>query len=225
MILINIDALSDSEIRYIAQQEDLNDWDTLPREDLIEELEDLYGEDIHEKENSAVKFVKTIVSTSSDVLDLPDVEPIPTSYSDTTINFIAVDFNWAYAFWNIAPVRRKELEDQNASLSIRVCSKDSSNSETYDISVSLNDSNWSIELPWEGKTYSLSLVANINGNEQVLCSSNTIYRDKPFISQNRDILKNEDMYKLLASSLISKNNTVLDCSSVKRILEDVKEDL
>ena len=45
MILINIESLSDNELRNIAQQEDLADWENLSREDLIEGLEELYGED------------------------------------------------------------------------------------------------------------------------------------------------------------------------------------
>ncbi|MCF0238745.1 MAG: DUF4912 domain-containing protein, partial [Sphaerochaetaceae bacterium] len=47
MVLINIDTLSDSELRYIAQQENLEDWETLSRENLIEELTEIYEEEGH----------------------------------------------------------------------------------------------------------------------------------------------------------------------------------
>lgn len=223
MVLINIDALSDSEIRYIAQQEDLEDWESLSREELIEELEELYGDDIHDKENYDPKFVKTIVSTSSDVLDLPGISPIPTTFSTSDIHFIAVDYDWAYAFWNIASQRQKELEDQNAKLSLRVNAKNSEKEETYDFQVSLSDTNWTIELPWEGMNYSISLIANINGNEEVICTGNTIYREKPYLSQHKEVLSNPDRYKVLVSSMVSKEGSLIDSSAVARIVNNIPE--
>ncbi len=44
MILINIDSLSTTELQYIAQQECLEDWQTLDREELIDALEEAFGE-------------------------------------------------------------------------------------------------------------------------------------------------------------------------------------
>ena len=42
MVLINIESLSDNELRIIAKQEELEDWDYLNRHELIYELQDLY---------------------------------------------------------------------------------------------------------------------------------------------------------------------------------------
>lgn len=226
MVLINIDALSDAEIRYIAQQEELENYESLSREELIEELEELYGDDIHEKEKSGPKFVQTILSTSSDVLGLPGISDLPTNFSNSNIHFTAVDFNWAYAFWNIAPLKQSELEDQNASLLIRVTAQDSERTEAYDIAVNKSDTNWSIELPWDGMNYYLSLIAKFNnGNEEIICQSNKIYRERPYLSVHKEVLSDSDTYKLLVSSMVSKEGTLIDCSAVQRILSEVQEDV
>lgn len=55
MILINIDSLSTTELQYIAQQEGLENWQTLDREKLIDELEEAYGEQDDDISSSATK--------------------------------------------------------------------------------------------------------------------------------------------------------------------------
>ncbi len=45
MVLINLDLLSDAELRYIARQEGFSDWETLDREDLTEQLQEKYEEE------------------------------------------------------------------------------------------------------------------------------------------------------------------------------------
>ena len=44
MILINIDSLSTTELQYIAQQEGVKSWKDLDREELIDALEEAFGE-------------------------------------------------------------------------------------------------------------------------------------------------------------------------------------
>ena len=48
MVLIKIDSLSQNELEYIAQQEGIKDFDTLSREELIDELKEIYDDDYSE---------------------------------------------------------------------------------------------------------------------------------------------------------------------------------
>ena len=117
MVLINIESLSDNELRIIAQQEELEDWDSLSRQELIDELQDLYDEDNErtldsDAGSSRRKFVNTLTDVQLDnVLSLPGVEALPDQYNETCIHLIMKDFNWAYVFWSLSAQQLKELED------------------------------------------------------------------------------------------------------------------
>ena len=63
MVLINIGSLSENELRNIASQEDLEDWETLSRDELIDALEDLYDED----ENSSSMHLRICMTRTKTV--------------------------------------------------------------------------------------------------------------------------------------------------------------
>ena len=65
MVLIKIDSLSQNELEYIAQQEGIKDFDTLSREELIDELKEIYDDDYSESlsvtgENVNKRYVAVI---------------------------------------------------------------------------------------------------------------------------------------------------------------------
>ena len=136
MVLINIESLSDNELRIIAQQEELEDWDSLTRQELIDELQDLYDEDIDRTNDivsSSRKFVNTLTDVQTDnVLSLPGVEALPDQYNETSIHLIMKDFNWAYVFWSLSVQQMKELEESGCNLILR---NTRSNSEGDEVAV------------------------------------------------------------------------------------------
>ena len=143
MVLINIGSLSENELRNIASQEDLEDWETLSRDELIDALEDLYDDDDNtlKDDNSGSsrrKFVNTLTDVQLDNdLSLPGTEPLPESYNETSIHMILKDANWAYVFWSLSTQSASEFEDGSATLVLRNIRMDSDANEeaSYDIEV------------------------------------------------------------------------------------------
>ena len=191
MVLINIESLSDNELRIIAQQEELEDWASLSRQELIDELQDLYDEDNErtldsDAGSSRRKFVNTLTDVQSDnVLSLPGVEALPEQYNETCIHLIMKDFNWAYVFWSLSAQQLKELEDSGCNLILRNTRLNDEGEEeaVYDIDVSLNDNSWTVELPYVGYTYMVSLVASCGEKETVICRSTSLTTTSSWLLQ------------------------------------------
>ena len=217
MVLISIESLSDAELRNIAQQEDLEDWDRLSREELIEGLEHLYDEDDDRTldgitGSSKKKFVNTLTDVQSDnVLALPGVESLPESYNDTSIHLILKDFNWAYVFWSLSPQQLSELEESGSYLILRNTrlSSDDSKVAEYDIDISLSDSSWTVELPYTGFKYKVSLVSVVGGKETVICTSTCLETSESWFSNHPEELEKDSAFRSVFSSLIMKDGTVI----------------
>lgn len=226
MVLINIDMLSDAELRYIAQQEDLEDWDTLSREELIDELESIYDEaddaTSNQSGSSTRKFIKTLTDVDSEnVLKFPGVESLPDHYNETSIHLIMRDFNWAYAFWSLSTQQMAELEEQGARLILRTKRFNAEGEEraAYDIDISNSDSSWTIELPHLGYTYQAYLIA-VQGNAQsVVCQSNRICTSKSWLSQHPEELSDEVTFRTMFSSLITKGGEVFGNRQVRDLID------
>lgn len=227
MVLINIESLSDNELRNIAQQEDLEDWNSLSREELIEGLEHLYDEDDDKSfdgitGSSKKKFVNTLTDVQSDnVLSLPGVESLPETYNDTSIHMILKDFNWAYVFWSLSSQQFSELEESGAELILRNTRLDADDQKVaeYDIDVSLSDTNWTVELPYPGFKYRVSLVAVSRGNESVICTSTCLETTCSWFSKHPEELEKDPVFRSIFSSLIMKDGTVIPNRQLLDIVE------
>lgn len=225
MVLLNIDTLSDSEIRYIAQQEDIEDWDTLSREDLIDCLKELYSDteaptDLTRSRDH--KYFNTLASAQSDVSSLPGVSPVSDHYNETYFHVVDRDANWVYAFWEINENIMEEILQNHDSLVIKV-SADATKTEaeqSYEININVNDTNWNIELPWFGRTYSFTLIRRSASQDIVLCKSSKHYIQKYFFAEHPEELKNPNTYHILVSSMVSKDGHILNCQQVKEIVEN-----
>ena len=227
MVLINIESLSDNELRNIAQQEDLEYWNSLSREELIEGLEHLYDEDDDKSfdgitGSSKKKFVNTLTDVQSDnVLSLPGVESLPETYNDTSIHMILKDFNWAYVFWSLSSQQLSELEESGAYLILRNTRLDADDQKVaeYDIDVSLTDTSWTVELPYLGFKYRVSLVAVSEGNESVICSSTSLETTESWFSSHPEELEKDPVFRSVFSSLIMKDGTVIPNRQLLDIVE------
>ncbi len=220
MFLMNIDQLSDAELRYIAKQEKLDNWDSMEREDLIETLEEIYDDDSVPAVDKNKKYVKALTDLNSDVLQLPGVEPLPKSFNDNEIHFILTDSSWAYVFWGFDVITKNRIEATKAETVIKVTVLDNENQlqKSYEIVVGNNDDNWNIELPWAGRTYKMTLIIRTSDGDEEIAYSNCETTPVHWTDSAPESLTDSGEYELLVSSLIAKDGTVVDCRDVARII-------
>ncbi len=229
MLLINIQSLSENELRYIAKQEDLEDWDSLSRDELIDELEDLYEDESDVQNNSGSskqKFVNTLTDVpSDDVLSLPGVQRLPETYNETAIHIVMKDFNWAYVFWSISSQQLSEFNDKYSSLILRTCKLDSAGDvdAVYDIDVSFEDDNWTVELPYLGYSYQVSLVASNGETEYVICKSSVVTTTKSWLASHPNELRKDSVFRSIFSSLIAKGGKLSANSQVQALLDQMDD--
>ncbi|MBR2281664.1 MAG: DUF4912 domain-containing protein [Spirochaetales bacterium] len=226
MLLINIESLSENELRYIAKQEDLEDWDSLSRDELIDELENLYEDDGDVRNNlsgsSKHKFVNTLTDVASDdALSLPGVQALPESYNETSIHIVMKDFNWAYVFWSISNQQLAELEGVCNSLILRTERLDGKGvvDAIYDIEVSFSDDNWTVELPYLGYSYQVCIVAKNEESETIICKSSVVTTTKSWFAAHPDELRDGAVFRKFFSSLVSNGGIVSENRQVQDLIE------
>lgn len=234
MVLINIDTLSDSELRCIAQQEGVEDWEALSREDLIDSIEEIYEDENRFEPNHSSytghRYVKTLVNVDRQgSFGLPGVAELPTSYNETSIHAIAKDANWVYVFWSLSPQDQAQMEEDGCTLSIRtiVIAKDDYPETSFDIDVLGSDMEWSLELPWQGRQYKAVLVRKDHSNEseRILAESNLVSIEESWLSKNPEALKERSRFNVLVTPLVTKGGELINNRQVHEILEEGKEGL
>lgn len=226
MVLINIDRLSDSELKYIAEQEELDNYASLSREEIIEALEEIYeDETVSSEKPENAKFIKTLTATESDVSQLPGVTPLPKNYNNTEIHCILRDSNWAYAFWGVSEAQKDKLAEGGPyRLVVKVCLAKSPE-KSYDIEISHDDTSWTIELPIAGEQYYLQLNAKYeNGHEVNIAKSETITSPISYFSTHANELLNPDTWSLLVSPLVSNGGETVT-SLTAEIINNARKDL
>lgn len=232
MVLINIDTLSDAELRCIAQQEDVEGWEDLSREDLIDSIEEIYGDENRLEPNhpsyTGHRYVKALTDVDcQDSFGLPGVEELPDAYNETSIHAIAKDANWAYVFWSISHQDHTEMEESGESLSLRtvVLEKDGLQASSFDIDVLGSDMEWSLEIPWAGRQYKALLVAKnpSDGSERILAESNKVCVEESWLSKHTHVIRERGRFDVLATSLVTKGGTLINNRQVQEILEGVEE--
>ncbi len=230
MVLVDIDTLTDAELRVIAQQRDVEDWESLSREELIESIEDTYDDEGSERITDAPstghRYVKTLTSSEyQGSFGFPGVEELPTSYNETSIYLLLKDANWAYAFWNIAPNNMAMVEEKAADLVLRisVLGKNGEQEDSFDISIAKEDVDWSVELPWAGRDYKAFLVAQKGEKEEVLAQSNVISVQENWLSSHIETLDEPGRFNVLFSSLFTKEGCVINNRQVRDLLEKYEE--
>lgn len=240
MILIKIDALTTTELQYIAQQEGMEDWESLDREELIEALEDLYDEqdsdavtrtdrDVRVNRRRYCNSLTDYRGTEDLHLDLPGVEDLPDVYAETSIHLLLRDPYWAYAFWSISPIEKIRIEDAGESkdlflrVSMRRTGVASSEPEFFDISVGFEDTDWNINLPEMGCAYSVALCRlDAEGGVEELCVSKEVETLQSYWPQHlEDLNADPALFKLYFSSLVTKDGVVVDNPSVREIADEL----
>jgi len=237
MILINIDSLSTTELQYIAQQEGLENWQTLEREELIDELEEAYGD---QDDDSGSSWVKNKVSRKrfcnsltdfrgnmQNVQCLPGVEDLPDVYSETAIHLLLRDPVWAYAYWSLSPATKNQVfgEDEHlgGSLFLRVSSRSllTGENNTFDITVGVDDTQWNVNLPDMGHSYRVALCyKNKKGLEISLAESKAVSTYPSYWADHYDeMAMDPNLFNVHFSSLVTKEGEIVDNAVLQEIAQ------
>lgn len=226
MILVNMDSLSVAELRYLAEREGIEDFDTKDQEDLLDELSDILeiSDGAFQVSGSKSTSNQRYVNALSDfpghenAQGLPGVEKLGNVYMETSIHLMLRDFNWAFAYWSISPLSQSKLIEEDPSylknVFLRVTSIDeeTKKSTIYDIDVSKDDTSWNINLPDVGQSYQVALcVKNNKGMLIALAQSLAVAVPKPYWTTNTDELEEDSvLFNALFSSIVSRDGDYKD---------------
>ncbi len=237
MILINIDSLSTTELQYIAQQEGLENWQTLGREELIDELEEAYGEQDDDTSSpwlnnkaSRKRFCNSLTDfrgTMQNVQCLPGVEDLPEVYAETAIHLLLRDPIWAYAYWSLSPATKIQVfgedEQTGASLFLRVSSTSllTGEEKTFDISVGPEDTQWNVNLPEMGHSYRVTLCYKTKkGLEMSLAESKEVSTYPSYWANHFDeMAMDPNLFNIHFSSLVTKEGEIVDNAVLQEIAQ------
>ncbi len=240
MMIQNIEALSLSELRYVAHKQGIDDAHTLDRDDLVEALEELFdemesnpnSEGAAYSPSSQQRFLSSLVDHQmEDSGLLPGVQPIPESYCETSIHLLFKDPYWAHAYWSICNADFQKLEQNTEAFTffIKVTIHETINGEhleeSFDIDIEASDTNWNINLPLRGRTYSVSLhYRDENGNVGMLCQSASVTTPKShWLEHTKELGANSKEFLLLFSSLVTKGGVMVESPMLREMVEKLNE--
>lgn len=232
MILVNIDSLSMSELRNIAQQEGILNIDNLDRDEIISELREKYADDDDDQNemgsDSNLRYLSGITDyreIDEYVPGLPGVEELPAEYPDTEIHLLLRSSTWAYCYWQISQLDSDRIANSGASLFLAVRIVRSGAEEFYDIPVSLSDSEWNIGIPYGDGNASVSLVSEIGGERTVLASSGEVALiDSYWLNHREEMKESDSLYRLYLSLLTTREGKIVDNPVVQDIVELFREE-
>lgn len=232
MVLIKMEKLAISELRNIAQCEEIDDYENLSRDELIQALtekyedeDDNYAPEEERGDSHNLRYLAGITDYRgiSDLLDeLPGVEELPESYPETTIHLLNKNNNWGFAFWSISNLDKEKMDEANAKPVLFVSIKDKTGKvEEYDIPIKASDSEWNIGLSVLGGTCTAYLVSvDPNGKREVLASSNTIqHTDSYWMHHSDEMRQNDSLFKVYLSLLTTKDGDLINNPLVEDIVK------
>ncbi|MDD4396895.1 MAG: DUF4912 domain-containing protein [Sphaerochaetaceae bacterium] len=217
MVLLNIDALSTSELQYIASQENIDDWEELSREELIDSINELYDGMSEDPNKGTHRFLNCLSDVQyTKLMNLPGVEALPDEYLETSIHMIMKDPFWAYVFWSISPNAKSECIDRDSDyrIFIRTNAFDSAGKriETYDINVGQGDRSWTVALPRMDTTYQMDMVAEYPKDKvfEVLASSEKISTPPAIDPTVIESIRGTAQASLIISSISTKTGEMMN---------------
>lgn len=225
MILVNVDSLSTSELRSIAEQEGIEGAAALSREDIISLLEELYedGENPNQK-GPNLRYMSGLTDyrdISKYVEDLPGVEELPDVYPDTEIHLIKKNGSWLYAFWSISPNDSDRLQDGGESIVLSVTIENNGAKEEYDVPVSYSDTEWNIGIPYGNGFCRVSLDAVSKTGEKTVLSVSEPEEltDSYWLSHPEEMPYNDSLYSLYLTLITTKEGDLVDNPVVRDIIQ------
>lgn len=195
------ESLSDEALYALADKMGLDLPPDLERVFVVEEILGAIEEDSLERHSSRLSAVRVEEAKFSSS-DLDEVDPsilqdspMPKTYNETAIKVLVRDPSWAFAFWDLSESERQGLYDGEweSSLFLRVfelpeLGLPEQKKEFFDIPVSIDDSQWYINLPKAKARYRIELCARAGGKLKVLARSKDAYVPRQHLDSDLDSL-------------------------------------
>lgn len=236
MILIQIDTLSLNELQCIAQQEGIADFETLSREELIEELREIYEDDADSRESTSdvatvgKRFVSGLTDYRGDeatVDSLPGVEELPLVYPETSVHILSKNATWIYCYWSLSPLESEKYTEKYGSFDIILnvnVERPSGRNESFDIHVSENDLDWNINVPQgEGNVSVKLMIGTPSGERIAVASSEKLPLVFCYWLEHADeAVRSEDLIRRYLSILTTREGQLSSCLTVREIVDNIR---
>lgn len=231
MIPVNLELLSTDELRNLSEQERIEGFVDMSREELIEGLTEKYEDertsDSLEEDKKSSLNIKNVSSftdyrdNSEKVTQLPGVEDLPEKYEETSIHLLYKNSDWGYAFWSISTLDQNEIEEKHGVpyLVVNMYSKKGVK-ESYDIELSESDNEWNIGISYETQSVTAYICVEFpDGRRDTLAQSNTLELSSVYWLDHQDEMKaNDSLFKVYLSLITTKTGEVINNSVVSEIL-------
>ncbi len=236
MILVNLEQLSTDELRNLSEQEKIEGFEELSREELIQELSEkyeeeyaAYGLDEDKKSDLNIKYVSSFTDytgNSENITQLPGVEDLPEHYEETSIHLLSKNSDWGYAFWSISTLDQEKIDEKKGvPLLLVTLTRKDGEKECYDIPISEEDDEWNIGFSYESKSIIVSLCVDYpDGSRDTLAQSKPLEMCSSYWIDNKGKMKeNDSLFKIYLSLITTKTGEIINNSIVKEILADYAE--
>lgn len=229
MILVNIESLSLSELRSIAEQEGIEDSPILDREELIDALRERYEDDDEADSGDAnTRYLSGITDfrgIGDYVGGLPGVVDLPDDYSETEIHLVLRNCLWAYCYWTFSQQEADEIADTGRSVFLSVAIMVDGRMDRFEVPAALGDSEWNLSIPYGDGWAEVSLVSEKDGDRRVHAVSKRIQLIDSYWLRHRDEMKSSDMlYRIYLSMLTTKEGALVENQVVEDIVELFREE-
>ncbi len=238
MLLVNLESLSTSELRNLAQQERIDDFLDMDRDELIQSLTEKYEDENPNMDSEDMNIAKTVnvknINSFSDsrdhseyISDLPGTESLPEDYQETSIHFLYKNSDWGYVFWSVSSLDMEKIEEENGSLILVVTFTDKNGKkESYDILISSDDRTWNIGFSHDAVLCYVSLVEEKeDGKRDYLVQSNTISLNRSYWLEHSEEMKaNDSLFKVYLSLITTKTGEIISNPVVHEIIKKYREE-
>ena len=236
MILVNLEQLSTDELRNLSEQEKIEGFEELSREELIQELSEKYEEEYtayglyeDKKSDLNIKYVSSFTDytdNSENITQLPGVEDLPDHYEETSIHLLSKNSDWGYAFWSISTLDQEKIDEKKGvPLLLVTLTRKDGDKECYDIPISDEDDEWNIGFSYESKSIIVSLCVDYpDGSRDTLAQSKPLEMSSSYWIDHKDKMReNDSLFKVYLSLITTKTGEIINNSIVKEIIAEYTE--
>lgn len=244
-----LQSFSSNELQVIAKKAGL-DVDNDNKDFLIDEIIEAYAEDKIERQTATnmamiIKQKKFELILDDDEISL-NQDNVTDVYgkqvqSSTEMHFMLRDPHWGFAYWSMSKKDISIIKENGSALYLRVYQAEDGGVRTidhngdfeldfFDLSITLNDSRWYVNLPDSGVSYIVELISELNGSEKILCKSNMVFSPSlTFDERMRDNIDDMIISSGLYESFSRENNfyknshRIMSIEDSKYITQELKK--
>ena len=236
MVPVKLELLTTEELRNLSEQEKIEGFEELSREELIQELSEkyeeeytAYGLDEDKKSDLNIKYVSSFTDytdNSENITQLPGVEDLPDHYEETSIHLLSKNSDWGYAFWSISTLDQEKIDEKKGvPLLLVTLTRKDGDKECYDIPISDEDDEWNIGFSYESKSIIVSLCVDYpDGSRDTLAQSKPLEMSSSYWIDHKDKMReNDSLFKVYLSLITTKTGEIINNSIVKEIIAEYTE--